>query len=120
MWVTGMRKLILARHSVPDVDPSVPANQWHLSELGRGRAERLAEMLGKYHPSALLVSPERKAAETGKIVAGTLGLTAQSVDGLREHDRRNEPFFRSSRDFERKIELLFDNPNGLVFGSETG
>ena len=114
-----MSNLVLVRHSLPEIDPAVPADQWRLSEKGRHLAETLADRLACYEPSAIMTSPEPKAVETAEIVAGRTGTPVELADGLREHDRRNEAFLGSQAEFEERMALLFENPGRLVFGQET-
>ncbi len=114
-----MRNLIVARHSLPEIDPSVPSNRWRLSGVGRLRAKRLADMLAGYNPSAIVTSPEPKAVETGDVISRRLSIPAEIVDGLREHDREKEGFAGSDQEFAEKVALFFENPDSLVFGSET-
>ena len=40
-----MQKLILVRHSVPEIDARLRAADWHLSDEGRRRCTGLAEAL---------------------------------------------------------------------------
>ena len=42
-----MQTLILVKHSLPEIDPSVPANEWRLSCEGRRRARKLGERLDR-------------------------------------------------------------------------
>jgi 2,3-bisphosphoglycerate-dependent phosphoglycerate mutase len=67
--------LLLVRHSVPAPDPSVPSEEWRLSEEGRGRCAELARHIAVYEPQRLLSSPEPKALETAELIAAILGPT---------------------------------------------
>ena len=113
-----MRKLILIKHASPQVDPGLPPEQWPLSEEGKAKCEALAEQLAAYSPGVVVCSEERKAAETGRIVAGRLGVPHRVAPDLHEHDRSNVPQLRSA-EFISLIELLFRRPNDLVRGKET-
>ena len=59
-----MLKLILVRHSSPEIVPAVPADQWPLSEAGRLRCKTLAKKLAAHHPNVVVSSTEIKALET--------------------------------------------------------
>jgi hypothetical protein len=56
------RKLILVRHSLPEMITGVPASRWHLSAEGRRRCEKLAERLTGTDLAAIVSSEESKAA----------------------------------------------------------
>lgn len=114
-----MRKLILVRHSLPEIVPDLPASQWPLSDTGRLRCQWLAEALAAHSPDMVVASTESKAAETARIVASYLGLPSETVVGLHEHDRTNVGLYRSREQFEAAISSFFERPRELVFGGET-
>lgn len=74
--------LILVRHSLPEMDFTVSAHQWHLSDEGRRRCEPLADALTDYHPVAIASSGEPKAVETAQIIAERFGLRVEIVLAL--------------------------------------
>ncbi len=113
------RKLVLVKHSLPQVDPNVTAAQWRLSEIGRARCVSLAERLRPFHIETLIASPEPKAVQTAELVGERLGLQTKVVDGLQEHDRSNVPYYESRDKFDAAVRSLFDRPNELVMGRET-
>jgi broad specificity phosphatase PhoE len=110
--------LLLVRHSAPETDPSVPAEEWRLSEEGRLRCGPLAERLAEYAPRTLLASTEPKARETAELVAPVLGLPVQLSDGLRETARRSVGWL-ASEEFDRGVRELFERPGEAVFGEES-
>lgn len=113
-----MRKLILVKHSLPAIDPNVPAREWHLSDVGRERCRALAEHLSVYHPAAILSSLEPKAIETAQIVTDALHSSFTTMRDLHEHDRSNVAFETRER-FEQQVAEFFLKPDQLVFGAET-
>jgi broad specificity phosphatase PhoE len=113
------RCLILVRHSLPEIVPSVRASQWHLSEEGRRRCEGLAERLAAYEPDVIVTSLEPKAIETGQIVARVLGIPCETAPNLHEHERPKEEHFGSREQFEAQVSCLFEHPGELIFGNET-
>ena len=113
-----MPKLILIKHAAPEVVPSVPPEQWHLSGKGRASCETLAEMLRPHGPKIIISSTEPKAVETAEAVAEKLGIGHQIAPDLHEHDRSNVPHMRSS-DFISAVEWFFRKPDELVLGRET-
>jgi broad specificity phosphatase PhoE len=61
--------LILVKQALPEIIPTLPANQWHLSDVGRAQCTVLADQLATYAPAALVSSSEPKALETAHLVA---------------------------------------------------
>ncbi len=112
------RKLILVRHSLPEVVASLPAAQWQLSEEGERRCRVLAHLLERYDPAAILSSEESRARQTAELVSGHLGKTCETVSGLHEHDRSNVPYM-SRAAFESAIQRSFERPDALLLGTET-
>jgi broad specificity phosphatase PhoE len=110
--------LLLVRHSVPEVDPASPAEEWRLSDDGRARCERLALQVASYRPERLLSSPEPKALETAELIAPTLELQVEVEDGLREHLRRTLPFLPRD-EFLSRMRELFARPDEIVVGEES-
>lgn len=113
-----MPKLILIKHAPPQVEPDVPADQWHLSARGLELCEPLAERLRPFEPTTIVSSREPKALETAAAIAERLKLPHRAADGLHEHDRSNVPHMRS-HEFISMVELFFRRPDELVLGRET-
>ncbi len=113
-----MRRLLLIKHSAPEIVPSQPARLWMLSATGRSRCPVLARHLGAYAPATIISSIEPKAAETAQLIAEALEKSWYPVEGLHEHDRSNAPFL-STAEFEATISRFFAEPDSLVFGRET-
>lgn len=112
------RYLILVKHSVPEIEYDRPANTWKLSEIGRSRAQLLAEQLREFQPEVIVSSDERKAKETAQLVADILQLNTEAIHELHEHDRSNVPFLAAER-FQALVHEFFQKPDELVFGNET-
>lgn len=100
------------------LDPSVPSEEWTLSDEGRRRCRALAERLAAYEPAVLLSSTEPKARETAELVAPSLGLDVRLSDGLRETARRTVGWL-SPEGLDGGIRALFDRPDEVVFGEES-
>ena len=113
-----LSKLILIKHSQPQIDPFVPSREWHLSQEGQLRCKPLADKLATYAPGIIVSSTEPKAIETARIVAEHLDKPFEVVEGLHEHDRSNVPFY-SPQVFEQAVANFFQKPDELVFGRET-
>ncbi len=114
-----MRKLILVKHSLPEIVPNVPSQQWHLAEEGRLRCKSLADRLAAHHPDVIVASVEPKAVETAQIAANLLGKPFETAEGLHEHDRSNVGLFESKVQFEAAVADFFEKPQSLVLGRET-
>jgi broad specificity phosphatase PhoE len=110
--------LLLVRHSAPEVDPSVRAEEWRLSDEGRRLCVPLAEELARSRPTVLVSSPEPKAIETAELVAPVLGLRFSVDERLRETSRRAVGWL-DRRHFERGTRALFDRPDEVAFGEES-
>ena len=114
-----MRRLVLVKHSMPDIEHDEPASAWRLGEIGRCRSELLAAQLRGFNPSVVWCSKEPKAVETAEIVAGAFGVLVHIADGLEEHHRDDVPFFPTQEEFEAAVESFFCKPDQLVLGTET-
>ena len=110
--------LILVKHSLPEIVEGLPAREWKLSEVGKERAQRLADQLLRYQPEVLISSVEPKAMETAEIIAEKLGLPVYVVEGLHEHERNNVPFLPKD-ELQKAVKEFFSKPTELVFGDET-
>jgi broad specificity phosphatase PhoE len=113
------RTLVLVRHSLPEFVTGVPASQWQLSDEGRRRCQPLAQHLAAHEPTAVISSTELKAIETGQICSDLLGLPFEKAPGLHEHQRGVVHDLESREDFEAQVGRFFEQPDRLVFGSET-
>jgi len=115
-------RLVLIKHSLPEVVPARPAATWRLGEEGRRRARLLADRLVErgVSPALLATSPEPKAAETATIVAAANGWPAPRVEpGLREHEGAVADWLAGEGAFEAAVARLFARPGERVFGEET-
>jgi broad specificity phosphatase PhoE len=113
-----MSYLLLIKHSTPEIQPELPANQWHLSDEGRKEAHQLAPALVRFNPMRLFSSEEPKAIETSTILARSGHLTSIAVAGLHEH-LRNSGDWSTREKFEGNILAFFANPDEVIFGEET-
>ncbi len=113
-----MSKLILVKHSLPEVMSDVPAKQWHLSAEGRLRCSVLAEKIAAYQPEVIVSSVEPKAIETATIISSLLDVSFETSEGLHEHEREQVGFLRKEA-FEVFVAAFFAHPTKLVFGQET-
>lgn len=112
------RQLILVRHSLPEIKKDLPAHEWKLSEEGKARAGRLADVLKSRGFDLLATSYEPKAIETARIVAAKCGVDFHLTADLHEHERSTTPYL-STPEFEAAIHEFFEKPDRLIFGDET-
>lgn len=113
-----MRKLLLVRHSQPEIVPGIPAKQWHLSEEGRLRCTPLIETVAVYQPDAIVTSVEPKAMETAALIASFFGKPFETVEGLHEQDRSGVGFLGTD-EFQGRLASFFRNPQEHVLGRES-
>lgn len=78
----------------------------------------LAKELIAFQSEAIVSSLEPKARQTAEIIAEECRLTAQTVEGLHEHDRSHVPYLPKG-EFQTLVKEFFSKPDSLVFGSET-
>jgi broad specificity phosphatase PhoE len=109
---------ILVRHSLTQIDPTRPANQWELSDEGRRRCIVLAQQLLPYKPDLVVTSVENKALETGRILGKELDIAYKTAPGLHEHER-SKTGVMGIEQFHKTIADFFAQPNVLIFGDET-
>jgi len=112
------RHLVLVKHSLPAIDRDRPPSRWTLSHEGRLRAAALADHLARFTPAVLYASPAPKTIETATIAAERLGVAVEPVAGLEEHARDTEPI-TTPEDFRMRAKRLFEEPDRVVFGTES-
>ncbi len=114
-----MRRLVLVKHSMPEIERDKPASAWKLGDVGRCRAKLLSSSLEEFSPAVIWSSREPKAVETAEIVAKAFDVPVEVGDGLEEHHRDNVPFWDEREAFESAVERSLTDPDRLVFGAET-
>jgi len=113
-----MPKLILIKHAHSQMNPSLPPEQWELSEQGRKRCAALAARLSAHVPDLIFSSEERKASQTAELLAQQLNRPWQPAPGLQEHDRGNVPVM-ATKDFISAMAQVFRRPHERVLGRES-
>lgn len=111
-------KLVLVRHSAPEIIDGVPASEWRLSAEGRRAAAALAYRLRDLNASAVWSSTEPKALETAEEFAAALDRPICPIPDLREHERASLGYL-SKAALEAGVERLLRSDDDLVFGDET-
>ncbi len=113
-----MGRLILIKHSLPNIVEDQPSRDWNLSAEGKRRASMLADAVATMKPASLHSSAEEKATQTAEFVTTATGLTLSIDPGFNEHERSKEPF-TATVEFERSVVEALRNPDEMVYGSET-
>lgn len=113
-----MPRLILIRHSMPEVAEDRPSHQWALSAEGQRRASILGVAVAAMKPASLHSSAEAKATQTAEAITLTTGLTLNIEPDFNEHDRSNE-LFVSKEEFENSVSEALLAPDKQIYGSET-
>jgi len=113
-----LNKLILVKHSLPEIVSTIPAKEWRLSQTGQIRCKALAEKLAPFSPDMIISSTEPKAIETAQVVANQLNKPFDTFKDLHEHDRTGVGLLDKTQ-FEINVNGFFENPDKLIFGRET-
>lgn len=113
------RQIVLVRHAMPVVVPSCPARSWPLADEGKAQASDLVERLLPLAPNLVVTSIERKARETGDIIAASLGLERVTVDGFHEQGADTVPYIDDAAEFRAAVERHFALADRAVLGTET-
>lgn len=83
-------KIVLVRHGETEANKLrcfAAADDIPLTETGRLQAHELASrLLREFCPDVLVCSEFLRARQTGEIIAGVLGLTAEAIPGIHERD----------------------------------
>jgi broad specificity phosphatase PhoE len=115
-----MRKLLLIRHAQTRPVAGVRPAEFPLTEEGRRNCVAFARELARRQPVVIVTSEEGKAKTTGEIIARELGLPVESFPGLEEHHRGVVEQLASPADFQAAVERIFDEPDRVVYGEESG
>lgn len=113
-----MPKLVLIKHSLPEIRPDRPAAEWVLTNEGRKRAAAIARRIAPHEPDVIGGSNEPKAIETAEIIARQLGKPVENFEGIHEQERKSLELLPGGK-FESAVAELFARPEELVFGDET-
>ena len=100
------------------MDPTVAVPDWGLNDHGRQRAEAFAARLGDMSKTQVVTSAERKARETGWILAAGSGRAIKVCPDMHENDRSATGFLPPDR-FEAAANAFFAEPETSFRGWET-
>lgn len=114
-----VRSILLVRHAEPRVDPHRKASTWQLTDAGCTAAREIVSCLVSHRPDFIVTSPERKARETGRIIAGALHLTVSEHEGLGEQGGDGVEFIADRDLFRETVRRHFIEPTRTVLGQES-
>ncbi|MDW3218432.1 MAG: histidine phosphatase family protein [Acidimicrobiales bacterium] len=113
-----MATLRYLSHPEVVIDPAVPVPEWGLSDVGRRRTADLADR-ATWLPAVerIVTSGERKAIETGEILAARLGLEVERRPSTDEIDRSATGYLPHD-EHEAQANRLFAQPEASANGWE--
>lgn len=106
------------RHAQTKPVPGESSHAWRLTDLGKRQAVDLADLVRPLGLRRVLTSEEPKTVATGAVLAGALGLPAETRPGVQEQARATAPFFENPADFHAALGEFFARPAQRVFGEE--
>lgn len=112
--------IILVKHALPEMDGNVPAKEWQLGEKGIKQAQKFARFVQDNLDvdPIMYTSPEPKAVATAQVMAETLGLDLKTEENLKEFDRPVLSIVSEEEHADRN-EMIFENPDQVIMGTET-
>ena len=110
-----MRLVYLIKHATPQIQPTVPAEDWELSAAGIAEAKRLATLARGWGLGAVYSSSEPKARKTGLILADELAVPLHVVEGFEEI---RLGWIGNSDEFSANIRDILEHPADSVRGAE--
>ena len=111
-------RLVLIKHSVPEMQIHTESRFWHLSEEGRKRCAPLAEKLRRFNLARIVSSNEPKAVETAELLASALSRTHIVRPDLQENDRTGLGFVGVEA-YQDTFRRFFAEPDRVIVGTET-
>jgi len=111
-------RLVLVKHSLPEMQIQTESRFWKLSEEGRKRCAPLADKLRRFDLARIVSSNEPKAVETAELVASQLTRTHLVRPDLQENDRTGLGFV-SQEAYQETFRRFFAEPDRVVVGAET-
>jgi len=109
--------LYYVTHPQVQIDAAVPVPEWGLSDIGRARAVAMLDQPWVGSIRRIVSSGERKAIETGEILARHLRLAVEVRERMHENDRSATGFLPPP-EFEAVADQFFANPHKSVRGWE--
>ena len=111
-------RLVLIKHSLPEMQIQMESRFWHLSQEGRKRCAPLADKLRRFDLARIVSSNEPKAIETAEILAAELSRSHIVRPDLQENDRTGLGFVGADA-YRETFRRFFAEPDMVVVGNET-
>ncbi|WP_068084860.1 histidine phosphatase family protein [Polycladidibacter stylochi] len=108
---------IYLTHPNVDIDPARPVSQWNLSDKGRARLEQGLSQPWLTQVDHVVCSSEKKALETGQVLAGHLGMELTTAPNLQENNR-DATGYLPKEEFEQVADEFFARPAVNIRGWE--
>ncbi|MDX5592073.1 histidine phosphatase family protein [Pseudovibrio sp. SPO723] len=112
-----MATCIYLTHPNVDIDPAIPVASWDLSDEGITRMKAGLRQPWLLSVDHVITSSEKKAIETGRIIANHLGVECWSEAGLQENDRSSTGYL-PEEEFEEVANEFFARPAVNIRGWE--
>ena len=104
-------------HPQVNIDPEIAVPDWGLSDLGRSRALKAAQLPWAATLQRIVSSAERKAVETAELLASFSDAAVEVVPDMHENDRSATGFLPPA-EFESAADLFFAHPDESFRGWE--
>jgi 2,3-bisphosphoglycerate-dependent phosphoglycerate mutase len=85
----GRKTIILIRHAEKETAATADQNDPPLASVGKERAERLRDRVGRFHPGAIYSTNFQRTRETVAPLAARRHLTVQTYDASKPQDLVN-------------------------------
>ncbi len=112
-----MTYCVYLTHPNVEIDPAKPVAHWDLSDKGRERLEQGLRQPWLLEIEHVVSSREKKAIETGQIIANHLGIELMTAPDLQENDRGTTGFLPPD-EFEAVADEFFSRPAVSIRGWE--
>lgn len=113
-----LRRLHIVRHGPVVVDQETRATDWLLSPDAEANILDLLSSLDPSRIQRIITSREKKAQQTGQILAKALSIPIETRSGLEEHHRHHNDFLDEAA-FKAILADFFARPKERVFGDES-
>nr|CAD6427127.1 histidine phosphatase family protein [Rhizobium sp. Q54] len=108
---------VYVTHPQVNIDPAVPVPDWKLSDVGRSRALKAAQLPWAVTLQRIVSSAERKAVETAELLASFSDAAVEVVPDMHENDRSATGFLPPA-EFESAADRFFAHPDESFRGWE--
>lgn len=111
-------KLYFITHPAVNIDPSIAANKWSISEEGWRQVRNLSNQPFWKEVDAIFASTEQKANKAAEFWSKKFNIPLEIVDGIQEIDRSSTGFLPED-EFVKIVNEFYTNPDEKVRGWES-